>query len=211
MTKNVVLVDDHDLVRDGFSQLINSENMYRIVGSYADAETTLQEQNFVNVDLLICDISLPGMNGLQLIEKVKRKHPKLLVIVLSMYENPHYVLTAKALKVNSFISKRDAADVLLNAMSIVLAGGDYFSQSVSQHAHIDPQYQEYLDLTTREKEVFALLAMGHEPKKVAQILEIATKTAHVHRRNILKKFEFGNTFQLTKFALKYGLIEQSDL
>jgi len=211
MAKRIVLIDDHDLVREGFEQLIESEDSFQVVGSYNSAEEAKQETNYANIDILVCDISLGGENGLQYACHVKEQNSHLMVIILSMYENPHYVLTAKSHKINGFISKRDASETLVKALNIISLGGEYFSPSIQKHTTTSDEYDEYLALTSREKEVFKYLALGQEAKKIAQELSIASKTVHVHRRNILNKFAFSNQFQLTKFALKYGLIEQDEL
>lgn len=211
MAKRIVLIDDHELVREGFQQLIESEDNFQVIGSYNSAEEAMAAADYTNVDILVCDISLGGESGLQYACDMKQQHSNLMVIILSMYENPHYVLTAKSHKINGFISKRDASETLVKALNIISIGGEYFSPSVQEHTTTSDEYNEYLALTSREKEVFKYLALGQEPKKIAQELTIASKTVHVHRRNILNKFAFSNQFQLTKFALKYGLIKQDEL
>ncbi len=212
VTIKIILVDDHDLVLDGFVKLIQSEVQFEIIATFSSAESAMQSPLLTQADILITDLSLPGKNGLDLVEYVNQHAPHLRSIVLSMYESTHYIMSAKALGVAGYISKRDAADVLIDALQHIIQGHAYFSESISNTLEEQADNNaEYMELTTREKEVFKLLALGHEVKEVANELKIAVKTAHVHRRNIMNKFDFKNTFQIMRFAIIYGLIDPSQL
>lgn len=211
-TVNIVLIDDHELVLNAMAQLISSEPHLQIIGTFQDAETALESDLITNDVLLITDISLPGMNGLDCLSSLKASGLSVNAIVLSMYESPHYVATAKELGVKAYLSKRDAGDLLLMAVNEVVNGHTFYSPQISDS--LETQTEElvlYQGLTDREKEIFILLALGDEVKNVAKSLDIAVKTAHVHRRNILNKFGVSTGFELTRFAIKYGLIDPAQL
>ena len=209
---NIVLIDDHELVLNGFVQLIESEPDLRVLGTFANAETALSSGLINNETLVITDISLPGQNGLDFLSSLKRSGLAVKSIILSMYESPHYIATAKELEVKAYLSKRDAGDMLLSAIAEVVKGNTFYSPHISDS--LEGQAEEfvlYQGLTEREKEIFILLALGYEVKTVATSLDIAVKTAHVHRRNILNKFSANTGFELTRFAIKYGLIDPAQL
>lgn len=212
MPIKVVLVDDHELVLNGFKQLIQSDDAFNVLDSFGSAEEALASDVITEDCILVTDISLPHKNGLELVKEIKVKFPLLKTVVLSMYENPHYIITAQSLRVNAYISKRDAGDVLLNALHNVSVGNTVHSPSVRESTDEQSgEFELYQGLTEREKEIFVLLALGNEVKHVANQLNIAVKTAHVHRRNILNKFNCTTGFQLTRFAIKYGVIDPAQL
>ena len=209
---NIVLVDDHDLVLQAIELLIASEPQLSVIGVFNDAESALASGLIDDEVLVITDISLPGQNGLDFLSSLYASGLSVKSIVLSMYESPHYVETAKELGVKAYLSKRDAGELLLTAISEVAKGNTFYSPQISDS--LGTQTEElslYQGLTDREKEIFILLALGGEVKGVAASLDIAVKTAHVHRRNILNKFGVTSVFELTRFAIKYGLIEPSQL
>ncbi|MGJ8631209.1 MAG: response regulator [Glaciecola sp.] len=212
MPINIVLVDDHELVLNGFIQLIQSDDAFVVVDSFGSAEDALASDVITEDCILVTDISLPNKNGLELVKEIKKRVPLIKTVVLSMYENAHYIVTAQSLRVNAYISKRDAGDVLLDALHKVASGYTVHSPAVLESAtQQSEEFELYQALTEREKEIFVLLAMGHEVKHVAHQLDIAVKTAHVHRRNILNKFNCTTGFQLTRFAIKYGLVDPAQL
>lgn len=211
-TINIVLVDDHDLVLQAIELLIASEPQLNVIGAFNDAESALSSGIINDEVLVITDISLPGQNGLDFLSSLHALGLSVKSIVLSMYESPHYVETAKELGVKAYLSKRDAGELLLTAISEVAKGNTFYSPQISDT--LGTQTEElslYQGLTDREKEIFILLALGGEVKGVATSLDIAVKTAHVHRRNILNKFGVTSVFELTRFAIKYGLIDPSQL
>lgn len=211
-TINIVLIDDHDLVLQAIELLIASEPQLNVIGAFNNAEAALASGMINDEVLVITDISLPGQNGLDFLSSLYTSGLSVQSIVLSMYESPHYVETAKELGVKAYLSKRDAGELLLTAISEVTKGNTFYSPQISDS--LGTQTKElslYQGLTDREKEIFILLALGGEVKGVAKSLDIAVKTAHVHRRNILNKFGVTSVFELTRFAIKYGLIDPSQL
>ncbi|MBE1286581.1 MAG: response regulator [Alteromonadaceae bacterium] len=210
---SVVLVDDHQMVRDGFHQLIDIEPGFDVVGSYGSVEEAIASGYLDKAEILITDISMQGDDtGFTLVEYVNTHNSYCKTILVSMYENTHYVNQARNLGVKGFVSKREASDTLIFALHQINQGGVYFSNDIKQlMPQAEATLQQFNELTTREQEVFLALAKGYEVKHISSILDIAVKTVHTHRRNIMNKFQYNSTFQITKFALKHGIIQHTEL
>lgn len=210
---SVVLVDDHQMVRDGFHQLIDLEPDFTVIGAYASVAEAVASETLESADILITDISMDSdENGFDLVKYVNAHNSFCKVILVSMYEQTHYIQQAKSLGVKGYISKRDASDSLITALHKIQSGEAYFSSEIEkQFPKIEATLQLFNELTSREQEVFLELAKGKEIKAISRHLDIAVKTVHTHRRNVLQKFNFNSTFQITKFALKHGIIEHTEL
>lgn len=209
----VVLVDDHQMVRDGFYQLIELSPDFEIIGAFGTVADAIESEALVTTDILVTDISMQTEdNGFTLVEYVNTHNSFCKTILVSMYENTHYINQARALGVKGFVSKREASETLIHALQEVQAGNVYFSEEIKERMpQAEANLQQFNELTHREQEVFLELAKGHEVKHISSHLDIAVKTVHTHRRNIMNKFQYNSTFQLTKFALKHGIIEHTEL
>ena len=209
----VALVDDHQMVRDGFYQLIELAPEFDVVGAYGSVAEALESNTLLSADILVTDISMQTEdNGFTLVEYVNAHNSYCKTILVSMYENSHYINQARTLGVKGFISKREASDTLIHALHEVNAGKVYFSEGIKeQMPKAVATLQQFYELTIREQEVFLALAKGYEVKHISSDLDIAVKTVHTHRRNIMNKFHYNSTFQLTKFALKHGIIHHTEL
>ena len=209
----VVLVDDHQMVRDGFYQLIELSPDFEIIGAFGTVADAIESETLLTTDILVTDISMQTEdNGFTLVEYVNTHNSFCKTILVSMYENTHYINQAKTLGVKGFVSKREASETLIHALQEVQAGNVYFSEEIKERMpQAEATLQQFNELTHREQEVFLELAKGHEVKHISNHLDIAVKTVHTHRRNIMNKFQYNSTFQLTKFALKHGIIEHTEL
>ena len=213
MATTIILVDDHKVVRDGFRKIIETEPAYQVVGSYASVEQTIASEHILDVDVLITDIQLEGEStGFEIVAYLTQRNPKCQCLLLSMHESSLYLQRARSLGVDGFINKRDASQTLLEALSVLADGGKYFSNDFKNKLlSADDALKVYNELHPREKEVFLLLARGFEVKRIAHVLDIETKTVYSHRRNLFIKFNFFSSFDVTKFALKHGIILPQDL
>ncbi len=209
----VVLVDDHQMVRDGFYQLIELSPDFEIIGAFGTVADAIESEALLTTDILVTDISMQTEdNGFTLVEYVNTHNSYCKTILVSMYENTHYINQARALGVKGFVSKREASETLIHALQEVQAGNVYFSEEIKERMpQAEATLQQFNELTHREQVVFLELAKGHEVKHISSYLDIAVKTVHTHRRNIMNKFQYNSTFQLTKFALKHGIIEHTEL
>lgn len=208
----IVLVEDHELVREGFEHLILSGAGFDVVYSTGSAEKFIASLDDLRFDLLISDIALPGVDGIALAKEVKKLQPDAKIILLSMYESIYYVDRAKNAGVDGYIPKRQAANLLLQAINAVMRGEVFFDNALEGNSsHSKEAYKKYEALTQREKEIFINLAKGIPIKKIAASFNIAPKTVHAHKAKLFEKLEIYDDFSTTRLALKLGLIDAIDL
>ena len=213
MSVRIVLVDDHQLVRDGFQKIIEMSSSFTVIGSFSSAEEALNSTVIERTDMLVTDISLDsGMDGFALIEQFKIVNPSAHIIVISMHESALYLQQAKKYEVSGFIHKREASELLTDALTAISQGKHFFSNDIlGKLTEAEHALEVYNRLYPRESEVFLLLAKGHQIKRIAADLNIAIKTVHAHRLNLYKKFGFSSVFEITKFCLQHGIVDSSDL
>lgn len=210
----VALLDDHELVRLGFVNLFACESDFHIKFHTSDAASLLKWLESNHADIIITDLTLRSSSGYELINSLKSQGNEAKIIVLSMHDSDPYVSKAIDTGALGYVSKNSAPDELFIAIRQVLSGSVYFSSDVAKNVmntRSSKSYQTIQLLTDRERQVFELLANGIEVKRIASSLDIATKTVHVHRANILNKLNVSNSFDLTKIALKLGFIDTQTL
>lgn len=210
----VLLVDDHEIVRRGFKALINVENALEVsaeAASVFEAKSVLDSQQF---DLIITDLSLPDGNGTDILRYLSERSLPIKSIVFSIYDREPYISEALNAGANGYLSKRTASDDIINAIHQVMNNNAFLSQDVLVNLSNSVKGKSTVNLdvlTSREREIFMLLAKGKLVKEVAQALRIMPKTAHSHRRNIFEKLNCTSSFELTQLALRAGLINSDDL
>lgn len=211
---NIALVDDHQLVRDGFKHLIETQADLNVVIEANDYHQAAELLSKLTVDLAIIDVSLPDVNGIELVRYCNEHYPDMKTLIVSMYDQPHYVNKALDAGANGYVSKRSASDLLLDAIVAVSSGNSYLSQDVLNKLTQNKGFESPLQLsllTEREQQILPLLAKGMNAKKIAQLLDIMPKTAHTHRINIYKKLNVCNSFELLKISLNSGIIALEEL
>lgn len=210
MTKiRLVLADDHPLIREGFKSLLGSNDNFTIVGEASDGNELLALVPIVTPDVILVDITMPGINGLEAIKKLKSEYSYLKFIVLTMHEEREYVLNAIKNGANGFVLKNIEKVELENAIKTVYEGGKYFSPFVIDilaESLGKPETMEQTDITPREKEVLQLVAGGFSTKQIADQLGISIRTVESHRINMLKKMKVNNSAELIKKAIEMHLL-----
>jgi two-component system uhpT operon response regulator UhpA len=210
----VLLVDDHEIVRRGFKALINVEDALEVSAEAAnvfEAKSVLDSQQF---DLIITDLSLPDGSGTDILRYLSERSLPIKSIVFSIYDREPYISEALNAGANGYLSKRTASDEIINAIHQVMNNNAFLSQDVLVNLSNSVKGKSTVNLdvlTSREREIFMLLAKGKLVKEVAQALRIMPKTAHSHRRNIFEKLNCTSSFELTQLALRAGLINSDDL
>ena len=210
----VLLVDDHEIVRRGFKALINVEDALEVSAEAAnvfEAKSVLDSQQF---DLIITDLSLPDGSGTDILRYLSERSLPIKSIVFSIYDREPYISEALNAGANGYLSKRTASDDIINAIHQVMNNNAFLSQDVLVNLSNSVKGKSTVNLdvlTSREREIFMLLAKGKLVKEVAQALRIMPKTAHSHRRNIFEKLNCTSSFELTQLALRAGLINSDDL
>ena len=201
----ILLVDDHPLVRDGLRARLETAPHLEVVGEAASGAEALEQAARLNPDLMLVDIGMAGMNGIQLTAELRQRHPHIAVLILSMYDRPEYVSSAVRAGARGYVLKDAASREILAAIDAVASGGNYYSHAVVQ-ALVDPA-QAAEPLTDREREVLVQLARGLSNKAVAQTLDISVRTAETHRLSIRRKLGLKTTAELVKYAMEKGWIE----
>lgn len=205
-----IIVDDHAVFRAGLIKLLESKPEVKVTGEIDTGEEVMGFLDKNSVDLIILDISLPKLNGLKLLEQIKKKYPKVKVLVLSMHKVVEYTRIALKHGASGYVLKEDAFDQVVNAINAIQEGKEYISPSITSAAAEQfltadsPLFPEVL--TKTEKIVLQHIAEGLSNKEVARALDISVRTVETHRAHILKKLKIKNTAGLVQYAIKHGLI-----
>lgn len=213
----VVLADDHVFVRDGIKSLLENEANIEVVGEAIDGADALEVVAESKPDLLIVDIRMPHLTGIEVVEKLRSENNNVKIIMLSMHESEEYVLKSIKAGADGYLLKGSSKEEFLKALHTVAAGGKYFSGDISSilisqltnaSASLEPKQNlgEEMMITKREKEILALLLSGKGNKEIAEALDISKRTAEVHRFNLMKKLKVKNLMELSNKATEYSLL-----
>lgn len=203
------LIDDHSLVRLGLKKILSRFDEIEILADFSSAKEALDVLNKTRPDIVLCDISLPEMDGIEFTKKAKDKYPELKVIMLSSHKEEFYVLKSVEAKADGFLHKDVLENELIEAINRVHQGGSFYSQDISQiiiNSFVNGDKPSIPQLSTREKEVLHFLVEGLSNKEIADKLYISSKTVDNHRANILKKLNLKNNVQLVRFAIEHKLV-----
>ncbi|MDY0985953.1 response regulator transcription factor [Flavobacterium sp. CFBP9031] len=213
----VVLADDHVFVRDGIKSLLENEANIEVVGEAIDGADALEVVAATQPDLLIVDIRMPNLTGIEVVEKLRSENNHVKIIMLSMHESEEYVLKSIKAGADGYLLKGSSKEEFLKALHSVAVGGKYFSGDISsilisQLTNSSPSLEpkqslgEEMMITKREKEILTLLLSGKGNKEIAEALDISKRTAEVHRFNLMKKLKVKNLMELSNKATEYSLI-----
>lgn len=211
---NVLLADDHALVRSGMKAILIQQEGIQVIGEAADGQAALLAVERLQPDVLLLDISLPGLNGLDIIPRIKSRCPRTAVVVLSMHNVEEYIVRAYQEGALSYLTKDAPAEDLVAAVRAAALNQAFYPPGISQERlarYLQPGGAlpaTRLDrLTPREREVLQLLAEGLSTQAVAQKIGISPKTVESHRANISSKLELYDIASLTRFAIYCGLVD----
>ncbi|MBI5576625.1 MAG: response regulator transcription factor [Deltaproteobacteria bacterium] len=208
----VLLADDHSVVRDGLRRLVDGAGDMTVVAEAADGREAIRKARETSPDVAVVDISMPGLDGLEVVRRLIAERPKLPVLVLTMHEEEQYVVRAIGAGAKGYITKRSAAEQLLQAIRKVHAGGRYLSESASEalaeRMAKGGEAGSLLDiLSDREIQVLRGLAMGRSNREIAEAYDISIKTVDTYRFRLLNKLNLRNNVELTRFAIRKGIVE----
>lgn len=216
----ILVVDDHPAVIEGIMRALEKEPDLEVVGTAPDGLQAVRQVKTLKPDMVIMDISMPNMKGIDAAHEIKTWKQQIHVLIYTMYSDREYITSLFRMGINAYILKREPIKELVRAVKVVRDGGTYFTSGVRKVlqeqldvltmgdlAEVRTMQNGIAKLTVREKEVFALLADGLIPKEIAERLCISPKTVESHKYNIMDKLEVSSVAQLTKIALKKGLIE----
>jgi DNA-binding NarL/FixJ family response regulator len=211
MTWTLLLADDHLMVRQGLRALLAREPDLRLVGEAAEGLEALRLAERLRPDVLVLDLMMPGLNGLDVARQVARRSPETRVVILSMHAHEAYVLESLLAGAAGYVLKESSSDELVKAIRAVTAGGRYLSPPLSEEAlgaytrrtgSLPPD--PYHTLTARERVVLQLTAEGHSGTDIAERLFISPRTVETHRANLMRKLKVRNQKELVRYALQRG-------
>ena len=209
----VLLADDHSIVRAGLRSLIEETGEMEVVVEAADGQEAIREALKEKPDVAVIDISMPGMDGLEVINQLHASLPDLPVLVLTMHEEEQYVVRSISSGARGYMTKRSAPEQLVKAIQQVHAGGRYISSEAAELLALrvarGERGQSPLDsLSNREVQVLRALALGQTNREIAENYNISVKTVDTYRFRLLKKLNLRNNADLSRFAIQTGLIKQ---
>jgi DNA-binding NarL/FixJ family response regulator len=209
----VLIADDHTLVRESLVNLLQASGDVQVVAQAADGLETIEKALATRPDIVITDISMPHLNGIEVVRRLREALPEARVLVLTMHSEDEYVLQLVRAGASGYLVKDSAASELIAAVNCLRDGRGYFGPQAARILSEQLQNPErqvddpYGRLTAREREVFHLIAEGMTTKEIARALDISAKTAENHRARVLDKVGVRNTAELVRFALRKGLLD----
>lgn len=209
-TLRILLADDHKIVRDGLRALLERHANLEVVGEASNGRMALQLARELKPDVVVMDVSMPDLNGVEATQQIMSALPGVRVVALSMHSDRRFVERMFKVGALAYVLKDCAVDELTRAINSVATGRAYLSPGVSDVTLDDvvaapSKTDPLLVLTAKEREVLQLIAEGYSTKEVAHRLEVSIKTVETHRRNIMAKLKIDNIADLTKFAIREGL------
>ncbi len=213
----VFLVDDHEIFRNGLKQLINSEADMEVIGEASSGEDAIQQLADIRPDVIIMDIRMPGMNGLETSIRLLEKNPRGRILFFSLFDEPDYVAAALEMGASGYILKDTSNKIFLSAIRTIHQGRYYFIGEVS-----DVLVKKYLDarqtpgnggasdisLSRREEQIMRMISQGLNNKDIAESLNISIRTIEAHRMNILRKFQVNSIEEAVEYCKTNGLLKE---
>jgi DNA-binding NarL/FixJ family response regulator len=214
----VVIVDDHTIVRQGLRKLLESEEGIEVVGEASDGREAVARAGELMPHVMVLDLSMPGLNGLEAVRQILKRSPKTRVLILSMHKNDAYVLQSLRNGASGYVLKDSATEEIVTAIRALSRGESYLSPTISRvviddylrlnsGGEVKSQQSLYETLTPREREIFQLLAEGLKNHEVADRLHVSVKTVETHRAHIMEKLGLNNIAELVKYAIEIGVLQ----
>jgi len=212
MSIRVLLVDDHQMMRDGLRCILDLEGDLDVVGEAADGYEALEMVKSLQPDVIVMDVGMKGLNGIEATRQIKAENPRANVIGLSTHSDGPYVRSMLEAGASGYVIKDSAVDEMRRAIRAVAGGQHYLCPGIAKSV-VDPNLREpsedgasaYSLLGSRERQILQLLAEGHTSSEIGRQLHASTTTVDSHRRNIMRKLDVHSVAELTKFAIRQGL------
>ncbi|MBI2853154.1 MAG: response regulator transcription factor [Chloroflexi bacterium] len=206
----LLVVDDHTLMRDGIRALLSCDDEIEVVGEASDGKEAIEKEQQLTPDLVVMDIVMPVMDGLEATRRIRKNNPNSKVLILTQHDGREFILAAIKAGAAGYVPKKAAGSELLTAIRAVNRGESFLHPSATA-ALIDDYLKQVDDepydrLTDREREILKLIAEGHTSREIARRLFISMKTVMGHRTKIMQKLDIHNRMELIKFAMHKGLV-----
>ena len=212
----VFVADDHAVLRDGLKALVNAQTDMEIVGEADNGRTTYERAKELLPDVVLMDISMPDLSGVQATELLRRDCPDIKILVLTAYKDKGYLDRLLNVGASGFILKLSAAEELIGAIRLVSGGGIYLDPQMADRitdGYVRSQFLRgevrHRELTAREEEVLRLIARGYSNKEISSQLTIAVKTVESHKANLMQKLELRNRTEIVRYAVRQGWLQDT--
>ena len=213
---SIVLADDHTILRAGLRALLTADPSFEIVGEARDGREAVRCVEKLGPDLLLMDLSMPRMSGMEAIREIKKRYPETKIIALTVHKTEEYLLNTLQAGADAYVLKDATHDELILAIKNVMGGKSYLSPGVSEKViegylegkESNRSLSSWESLSQREREVLKLIAEGYKNKEIAEDLCISLKTVEKHRANLMKKLDLHNAAVLTVYAVERGLVSR---
>jgi DNA-binding NarL/FixJ family response regulator len=211
---SVLLVDDHTIVRKGLRSLLDAEADIQVIGEAEDGREAVEKVGRLRPQVVVMDITMPGLSGLEATRQIKERFPQVQVVVLTMHTAEEYICQILRARASGYVVKRAAPSELISAVRAAYRGESFLSPLVSKtvieeylrQAEALAGENSYETLTPREREVLQLIAEGHSNRRIAELLCLSVKTVQSHRANLMRKLDIHSTAELTQYAIRKGVI-----
>jgi DNA-binding NarL/FixJ family response regulator len=212
----IVIAEDHRILREGLRSLLSSSSDFEVVGEAEDGREAIRCVEKLKPDLILTDLSMPRMNGMEAIREIKKQSPKTKILVLTVHKTEEYILATLKAGADGYLLKDSTHTELMMAVKSVMSGRHYISPGVSEkviEGYIEGRKTlkprtSWETLTQREREILKLIAEGYRNKEIADDLCISVKTVEKHRANLMEKLNLHNVQALTAFAIGKGLVSR---
>lgn len=207
----VLIADDHAIMRDGIRALLTASEDMEVVGEAADGKEAIEKTQELAPDVVIMDLSMPRMDGLEAIRRIHKKQPQVKTLVLTQHDNQEYVLSVVRAGAAGFLPKKAVSSDLMAALRALRKGESFLypqaaSVLISNYLQRSTAIDPYDSLTAREREVLKLVAEGHTSRKIAELLYLSTKTITSHRNKLMQKLNLHNRSDLVRYAVRHGVV-----
>jgi DNA-binding NarL/FixJ family response regulator len=206
----VILADDHQILLEGLQNLLEPE--FEVVGKAENGKALVEDAKSLHPDVIVADISMPLLNGLEAAHQIGKIDPKIKIIFLTMHPDVSYAIKAFDVGASGYVLKRSASRELVTAINEVMSGRTYVTPMIAgelmqgyRNAHSEEYSLEH-KLTDRQREILQLLAEGHSAKKIADMLSISPRTVETHKYNMMQALDLKTTADLVKFSIKQGIV-----
>jgi len=210
----IVIAEDHTILREGLRALLSSQENLEVVGEAEDGREAIRQAEKLTPDLILMDLSMPKMNGIEAIREIRRRVPETRILALTVHKAEEFILEVLQSGADGYIPKDASSNELMMAIKSILMGKRYLSPSVSnvviegylESRRTSESITPWGKLTKREREILKLIAEGYKNKDIADYLCISVKTVEKHRANLMKKLDLHSAAALTAYAMERGLV-----
>lgn len=216
MSTGILIADDHGVLRAGLRALLNAERDLKVIGEAADGPEALRLANELQPDIVLLDLSMPSLNGIEVTRQLKAAHPEISVLILTVHEDESLLQEAIRVGASGYIIKRAVESELINAIQAVSRGEMYVHPAMTRALmkELAPRSVSDTDpvklLTRREIEVLRYIAQGHTNRQIADSLCLSVRTVESHRANLMSKLNLNSRVELVHYAMEHGLLEQQE-